>query len=557
MFIRQLTLALGFSLFATSFAYAQTCPTYPNTLTNGTTADATAVMGNFNSILNCANTSLAPSSGGTLTNTTLGGMTTFTNPAAARGPSGLVIDSLCTSAATSYTIASTCRQLQTSAALSGASTWTLPAASSFNAGETLEFKDAAGGITSTNTLTIAHAGSDTINGAASALINSAYGGIILTSDGSSKWTFIPVTTTASGTVTNIATDQTLAGGPITTTGTLKLNPNYYPSGFVNKFRNGTFDIWQRGISGITISTAASCSTTLSACTAADGWGVIATGANVTAARATFGPIAGYPLYGLQITGAASNTDVSFEQRIESYIATGLAGKTVTVQFYVYQTTGSAVTPKISTCYASSQDTFSTCTADLAATNITSCATATNCLESYTFSVSQSANNGYQIKIDCGAIVASQTCVITGADIRATPGVTTGVNSNPPPPELRPIFTELAFSQRYFATSYANGTTPGGTDIADAVGAAQTNSTGQFAGKVSFPIEMRAAPSISYWDTAGNASKCSQYGSNTLTPTTNLTCNQAPGNISTTGFVFVGNGSSNGASCINYTASAEL
>lgn len=43
-------------------AAAQTCGTYPNTLTNGTTADATQVMANFNFILNCVNT-LNPSRG--------------------------------------------------------------------------------------------------------------------------------------------------------------------------------------------------------------------------------------------------------------------------------------------------------------------------------------------------------------------------------------------------------------------------------------------------------------------------------------------------------------
>jgi len=44
--------ALGFSV---SMAAAQTCGAYPNTLTNGQTADATQVMANFNFILNCLN----------------------------------------------------------------------------------------------------------------------------------------------------------------------------------------------------------------------------------------------------------------------------------------------------------------------------------------------------------------------------------------------------------------------------------------------------------------------------------------------------------------------
>ncbi len=39
---------------------AQSCTAYPNNLTNGTPADAYQVMANFNSILSCANTNLAP-----------------------------------------------------------------------------------------------------------------------------------------------------------------------------------------------------------------------------------------------------------------------------------------------------------------------------------------------------------------------------------------------------------------------------------------------------------------------------------------------------------------
>lgn len=41
-------------------ARAATCSAYPYTLTNGTTADANQVMGNFNNILNCANNNVAP-----------------------------------------------------------------------------------------------------------------------------------------------------------------------------------------------------------------------------------------------------------------------------------------------------------------------------------------------------------------------------------------------------------------------------------------------------------------------------------------------------------------
>ncbi len=45
---------------ASSAASAATCSAYTYTLSNGTTADASQVMQNFNDILSCANTSLAP-----------------------------------------------------------------------------------------------------------------------------------------------------------------------------------------------------------------------------------------------------------------------------------------------------------------------------------------------------------------------------------------------------------------------------------------------------------------------------------------------------------------
>jgi hypothetical protein len=68
--IGRFLLAFCFFVSAVHTADALTCPPYSNTLTNGTTADANAVMGNFNAILNCANTSLAATSGATFTGST-------------------------------------------------------------------------------------------------------------------------------------------------------------------------------------------------------------------------------------------------------------------------------------------------------------------------------------------------------------------------------------------------------------------------------------------------------------------------------------------------------
>ena len=51
-------------------------------------------------------------------------------------------------------------------------------------------------------------------------------------------------------------------------------------GLVNKFRNGTMDIWQRGTSSLTATT--------SGAYTADGWIVLPTGASVTCSQVTAG-----------------------------------------------------------------------------------------------------------------------------------------------------------------------------------------------------------------------------------------------------------------------------
>lgn len=58
--LRSFILGTFAMVFLGPVAEAQTCGSYTYTLTNGQTADAAQVMGNFNSILNCANNNLAP-----------------------------------------------------------------------------------------------------------------------------------------------------------------------------------------------------------------------------------------------------------------------------------------------------------------------------------------------------------------------------------------------------------------------------------------------------------------------------------------------------------------
>lgn len=67
-----------------------------------------------------------------------------------------------------------------------ARTITLPAASAVPAGKTFIVKDESGGA-GTNNITVQRAGSDTIDGATTKVVNTNYGSVRLYSDGVSKW----------------------------------------------------------------------------------------------------------------------------------------------------------------------------------------------------------------------------------------------------------------------------------------------------------------------------------------------------------------------------------
>lgn len=125
-----------------------------------------------------ATTPIGLSSGGTNAGTAAG----------ARASGALNIDELTSHGDSSYTILATDRKVGTSATLTAARTWTLPAASALNPGQELIVQDFKGAVSGTNTLTIQRSGSDTLNGASTSVtINSANGGYLFVSDGISNW----------------------------------------------------------------------------------------------------------------------------------------------------------------------------------------------------------------------------------------------------------------------------------------------------------------------------------------------------------------------------------
>ena len=368
----------------------------------------------------------------------------------------------------------------------------------------------------------------------------------------------------SGSYTGITGVGTLAAGSIpysllTSTplsGTPAWNA-YDPGGFLNKFRNGVFSVAQRGTSGTV--TTGNTSYTL------DGWQIAPTGATATWSQQYNVNLAGTAL---RIACATGMTACNLQQRIESYIAASLLTyskglQAVTVQFAIYNNTGSSLTVKLATGYASVQDNFGSVTADLAATSMQTITNATAGIVAYTFTPgSASLANGYQVQLQfVGGLNAGSGYVDIGfADIRVTAGGSTGTNASPPPPEVRNIPTELTFCQRYWATSYGNGVAPGAATRAGMISTG-TQLFGSFTntGTVPFPAPMRAAPgSVAYYDGAGNASKFSTTPTSSTTFTDNVT-NAAAGifNISVSGFEASFGASTTTMNFIHYAAGAEL
>lgn len=136
------------------------------------------------------------------------GGTGQTTAAGALGPSGFNVWSIATNGDSDYSIPSTARTAETSASLTAVRTWTLPAASSFIAGQPLDVRDAFGGVNGANTITVQRAGSDTINGASSVAITTQYGGIAFKSDGVSSWSYVPSSGGGGGGVSSV----TIAAG---------------------------------------------------------------------------------------------------------------------------------------------------------------------------------------------------------------------------------------------------------------------------------------------------------------------------------------------------------
>jgi hypothetical protein len=259
------------------------------------------------------------------------------------------------------------------------------------------------------------------------------------------------------------------------------------TGNKNAFRNGIFDIWQRGTSVVITAVGTFLHT-------ADGWTVDYLGAIGTVSRVANSRSGAKSLYAMQIAGNTGCTQVLIRQRIESYMAAQLAGRNVTVQFQITNNTGGSITPFVAAWRANTQDNFGGVTNELSSVAMQACPNGATTQVAYTFALSAAAITGVEIYVDFGNNFSTtgKSVIVAEADIQATPSATVGINASPPLSDLRVQPVELQLCMRYLQPiAVGNG---GASSVVLPVFAAKPAPSFLDA-SISFPVVMRATPTL--------------------------------------------------------------
>jgi len=323
------------------------------------------------------------------------------------------------------------------------------------------------------------------------------------------------------------------------------------AGFRNAIINGNFDHWQRGTSFTGVEYGA------------DRWLSNRNGSTHTVTRQAFTlgqtDVPGEPTYfsrtAVVSAAGASNYSV-FEQRIEGVRT--LAGQQITVSFWakadaskdialeLSQAFGSGGTPStgvrgIAAIKKALTTTWQKITHTLTLPSISGKTIGTNNNDSLTFHIWFDAGSDFNSRTDTLG-QQSGTFDIAQVQIEAGPVAT--------PFERRPIGTELALCQRYYYQPTDTNRVmfkhrQNGALGRDLVGPSHF-----------FPVEMRVAPTITFTDVVGNASRWTVGTANNVQPgaggivgqTTCVRCDLSFGAIGQDGL---------GAEARNFTASAEI
>jgi hypothetical protein len=284
----------------------------------------------------------------------------------------------------------------------------------------------------------------------------------------------------SGSTTNIVNDASgnvAVGNNLTVAGTSTISGNETVTGTLvmgssfkrNRIINGNMVVDQRNSGAAqTITAAAALAYTV------DRWYGYSTGANVTGQQVA-GATANQ--YRYRFTGAASVTAIGFAQRIEAINSADLAGTTATLSVDLANSLLTTVT--WTAYYANTTDTFGS----LASPTVTSIATGT-------FTVTSTVTRyNAQISIPSAATTGLQIVFSVGAQTSGTwtiGSIQLEVGTKATPYEMQIYSDQLAQCQRYYYKLTPGASLPW-------LGAITQN--GNAYASVSFPVEMRTAPTV--------------------------------------------------------------
>jgi len=243
----------------------------------------------------------------------------------------------------------------------------------------------------------------------------------------------------------------------------------------------------------------------------DRWYGYCTGANVTGQRVQ-GATVGQFRY--QFTGATSVTAIGFGQRIEQLNSADLAGTTATLSVDLANSVLTSVT--WAAYYATTADTFGTLASPTRTLIATGTFTVNSTVTRYNanISVPAAATTGIEIVLTVGA-QTSGTWTIGNVQLESGTVATQF--------ERRRYGQELRLCQRYYEKSYSVDVIPGTNTKNGALGLPSQNTGGNnyALSTFAFNVQKRAAPTMLFWDLAGNTSKLSYLSPNLDTFTDNV------------------------------------
>lgn len=223
---------------------------------------------------------------------------------------------------------------------------------------------------------------------------------------------------------------------VSVTGTLAMGSSFLR----NRLINGGMNVYQRG----------SVSATTSGAYTLDRWFVTPTGATVTVTRSTSTVPSNFTA-SLNVAGAASVTNVSVYQRIESLNCQDFtSGAIVTVSGWIRQSTGSAVTTAtVALTTPTASDNYTSTSSAASTYTIPSIANATWVYFSNAFTLTTGCTNGLQVTIALGGGLTTGSLNLTGVQLE--------VGSVATPFERRQYTHEQLLCQRYLPSFVSSST----------------------------------------------------------------------------------------------------